>query len=605
MDLGQESFVVLDTTQSSWSRAPEIRLSRLERHLRVEKFRQPPIEESGIHLRMQRFPSWLFCPSCRRMWRWGRKEELDGDKDLPKCRNAGCNDVILVPMRYVAVCRNGHITDVDWFKWAHSDPDTRSVGACDAHHQQLKFTTLSDIGSSLESLRIECTRCNSYRSLQDLSHSDALKRAGQNCWGRQPWQGRDEEVGCDAPLKALLRSQTAVHFSDLRSALDVTINPAHEDNIFQEEFLRLVSDMQTYNGFSEPEQYEPNITRLAQLIGRRIGREVTAGELRNALVTHYSRSQRKDDEVEPTNTEPEDRLLRDEWPALTTPTPNRSPSAQLIVTRSDWPGNGPRTEHLTRLIKNIYLIERLREVRAMRGFRRLEPDAELVPPNLNRGGSPAWLPAIEVFGEGLFIEFDCEAVNQWEHLQRDALDRHLSNLIERISESQGLASRFQPMLRILARFILAHTFSHVLMRQLCYESGYGGASLRERLYVFEDRVGLLIYTADGDSEGSLGGLVRQGHADRLGPVVLSMLERASWCSNDPICAEMPQQGLDGLNRAACHACTLSPETSCDYLNSLLDRMLLIGDGETTSQGVNSPRGYFRDLLEGSDSAATQ
>ena len=111
------------------------------------------------------------------------------------------------------------------------------------------------------------------------------------------------------------------------------------------------------------------------------------------------------------------------------------------------------------------------------------------------------------------------------------------------------------------------------------------------MYVFKDRAGILIYTADGDSEGSLGGLVRQGNVDRLGPTIVAALERASWCSNDPICSEFPPQGLDGLNRAACHACSLVAETSCDHVNSLLDRELVIGsgDGEVT-------KGFFTDAI---------
>ena len=111
--------------------------------------------------------------------------------------------------------------------------------------------------------------------------------------------------------------------------------------------------------------------------------------------------------------------------------------------------------------------------------------------------------------------------------------------------------------------------SHILMRQLCYECGYHASSIRERLYVSEERLGVLIYTADGDSEGSLGGLVRQGETQRITKTIRSSIERAAWCSNDPICSELPEHGVDGLNRAACHACSLVPETSCTHLTQCL------------------------------------
>jgi len=88
--------------------------------------------------------------------------------------------------------------------------------------------------------------------------------------------------------------------------------------------------------------------------------------------------------------------------------------------------------------------------------------------------------------------------------------------------------------------------------------------------------GLLVYTASGDSEGSLGGLVHQGRPGNLEPIVSSVLEAASWCSADPICIESKGQVQDGTNLGACHNCTLLPETSCEMRNQLLDRGMMIG-----------------------------
>ena len=114
--------------------------------------------------------------------------------------------------------------------------------------------------------------------------------------------------------------------------------------------------------------------------------------------------------------------------------------------------------------------------------------------------------------------------------------------------------------------------------------------MRERLYVFGDKAGVLIYTADGDSEGSLGGLVRQGYQDRFAKTILSALERGVWCSNDPICQELPNHGPANSIRAACHGCALLAETSCTEGNGLLDRQLVLGDGKTG--GAGGVTGYF-------------
>jgi hypothetical protein len=111
--------------------------------------------------------------------------------------------------------------------------------------------------------------------------------------------------------------------------------------------------------------------------------------------------------------------------------------------------------------------------------------------------------------------------------------------------------------------------------------GYGSASLRERIYCSFDQDsepmnGILIYTASGDSEGTMGGLVRQGEPQRLLATLSAALQKAQWCSSDPICIETTGQGTDNANLAACHGCLLVSETSCEEGNRLLDRATLVG-----------------------------
>jgi hypothetical protein len=136
----------------------------------------------------------------------------------------------------------------------------------------------------------------------------------------------------------------------------------------------------------------------------------------------------------------------------------------------------------------------------------------------------------------------------------------------------------------------------VLNNQFVFECGYSTASLRERLYVSADAsepmAGILIYTAAGDSEGTLGGLVRLGRGERLGPVVRRALSRASWCSADPVCSEnLGGQGSRQANLAACHACILLPETSCETINQGLDRAMIVGTPNDREPG------WMAELLE--------
>src|SRR5690606_6096872 len=147
------------------------------------------------------------------------------------------------------------------------------------------------------------------------------------------------------------------------------------------------------------------------------------------------------------------------------------------------------------------------------------------------------------FGEGIFIRFSDAALSEWEAAYITALEARTRILKARLAiEDSWLVQRFRLKPHLLARFVMAHTFSHLLMRQLTYECGYSGASLRERIYVLDEGCGVLVYTADGDSEGSLGGLVRQGRKDRIVDTFMAALARSTWCSNDPICSEMPPHG---------------------------------------------------------------
>lgn len=143
--------------------------------------------------------------------------------------------------------------------------------------------------------------------------------------------------------------------------------------------------------------------------------------------------------------------------------------------------------------------------------------------------------------------------------------------------------------KISAKYLLLHTLSHLLIKQLSFECGYGIASLKERIYSGEatdgkQMAGILIYTAGGDSEGTLGGLVRQGHYDVFPGIFRKAIETARICSGDPVCSLSNGQGRDSLNLAACYSCTLLPETSCENFNAFLDRGVVVGTMKRPEMG---------------------
>jgi len=227
----------------------------------------------------------------------------------------------------------------------------------------------------------------------------------------------------------------------------------------------------------------------------------------------------------------------------------------------------------------IALLHKLRETRAFEGFSRIYSTG------LTRSEQRAlfveapkhWLPGIVVRGEGIFIQFSVTRLQQWIVQHEADLDGRLSLMRRNLD---ALARRRHQELRpITPRFVLLHTFAHLLINQLVQDCGYGSASLRERIYSADGdspMAGILIYTAAGDSEGTMGGLVRMGQSDRLEEVIRRALEKARWCSTDPVCIESKGQGPDNCNLAACHSCVLLPETSCEEQNRLLDRGVVIG-----------------------------
>jgi hypothetical protein len=135
-------------------------------------------------------------------------------------------------------------------------------------------------------------------------------------------------------------------------------------------------------------------------------------------------------------------------------------------------------------------------------------------------------------------------------------------------------SKFQTV-RHLAKLIVVHTFSHILIKELEFLCGYAATSLNERLFVDDENMqGVLIYTVAG-SEGSYGGLTSQANPTAIKKILDSAMFRCKDCASDPVCFHSEGQGIGGLNLAACYSCSLLPETSCEEFNSFLDRAMLI------------------------------
>ena len=251
-------------------------------------------------------------------------------------------------------------------------------------------------------------------------------------------------------------------------------------------------------------------------------------------------------------------------------------------------------------IERVLLLERLREVNALVGFTRVEAPEESNDPservqmaNLSRN-RPDWVPASQVHGEGIFLQFNEEVLVAWESLDAvKKVDKMLRDGHTGWRNSRHLdPNEGYPGIR----FAMLHTLSHVLIRELALECGYNAASIRERIYANttydSPQAGILIYTAAADSDGTLGGLVDLGKPENLGRLLVQALNRSTVCSSDPLCSEHDPAKDRSLHGAACHACSLVAETSCEKGNRYLDRALLVPTLEYADAA------FFKDLLNG-------
>ncbi|MFJ6926398.1 DrmB family protein [Streptomyces nigra] len=541
-----------------------------------------------------RFPGWLFCGSCRAMVRFLREHEKPGEP--PVCTSCAAAPR-LTPMRFVRICADGHLDDIDWWYWAHSKltPELREACSESQHAWKARRLTfrVADRASGLEALSVRCGAigaggrpCGAERDLLDV-----LGPQSGRCSGRNPWQPGDARVTCGQQVHHVQRTAGNVYYPVVYSALDI---PQTEEAPRAE---RSMADAVLEHG------YWSNLldalgTSRADVFRGMIKEDTDAPD---DLIDHLVAEATGAPTPAPADRQESGKsgkvdLSRDEWYAFDA-AQLPEPSAEFSVRRGGLGLDDEKEEPWASLdahVGGIVLADRLREVRALTGFRRYSPNGTLVPADTS--GRLRWLPATEVYGEGIVLTLDEQRLTAWEndprvqtHVHGVRTDLDASFRAEQLAETTG--SELSP------RFLLLHTLAHLLIRQLSFDSGYTTASLRERVYGRPEygQHGLLVYTAAGDVEGTLGGLVRQGEAPHFAETLIRMLEAAAWCSADPLCAEHTGQGFGNLNRAACHACTLLPETSCETGNTLLDRALVVGSARVP--------GYFTDVLTASRESA--
>ncbi len=567
---------------------------RLEKALGVDFFGMPGGKDDRISY--VRFPQWYFCPKCRRFqpikkWysEYKRKAPLGQREKDPYMSRLRCPEcrLELVAARVVVVCKQGHIDDFPWVKWVHKrNTNPNAKPNCD--NPELTFETGATATAGLEGLVIKCKSCNARATLYEAFDPNIFmrldgKQENDNadnymndfvCTGNEPW--KHNSVVCSEYPRAMQRGASSIYFPQTVSSLVIPpysdrINKEIEDSQAFHECLVKITD---YDEDEREEKIKRRIDGWSHEIAiQKSLNRVTVKAILERKLLHQENKENTDYLIAGT------KYRAEEFDALTGAIPGIDLTTgdflreEISGKRYNIPG-----------VKGVSLIHKIREVRAMTGFTRIDPPGSSDLGQETYGfvsvkePETRWYPAYEVRGEGIFLEFDEESISRWIKRYPEVVQRaHILNANYELT----MQSESSPKV-ITPKFLLLHTVSHLLIRQVSFECGYSVASLRERIYCSshdegKEMAGIFIYTANGDSEGTLGGLVRQGYPDCLPRIFKKAIEGSLVCSNDPVCISTEDgQGRDALNLAACHACALIPETSCEEFNVFLDRGVVAG-----------------------------
>ncbi|WP_051505551.1 DUF1998 domain-containing protein [Mesorhizobium sp. WSM2561] len=461
------------------------------------------------------------------------------------------------PVRFVAACAKGHLQDINWRFLAHRNGDR----TC----RKPLYWVERGVSSDPSDISIRCT-CGSSVTLGDLYKPKFLGKCDCHSPWLQPRRLPDEI--CPEELRLLPRSATNTYFPQTVTVISLTKSDNRVRQTIQEH-RPTIDSIRALPNFLDVLRSLPN-TREAFA-------EFSDDEILRAL---------HNDASEPSPTAANPRIAEFDLLASGAPIIGNDGAGSFLfaetIDRNRLDLRAPWSE----LLKGIVKVHKLREVTCLYGFTRLEPpptsaESELDEIQLAVDGADLarvvdWLPALEQFGEGIFLHIAPEYLRRW--LDKPAVGARAMLLKD--GERRD-AERFnRPPIHLGGTYWALHSLSHALMGELALECGYPLSSLKERIYASgtgqPDRFAILIYTSTAGGQGTLGGLSNMAeHVQRL---LERSITKLDLCSNDPICAEHgPDNDHDDrpLHGAACHACLLIPETSCEARNTRLDRSLLV------------------------------
>ena len=531
------------------------------------------------------FPTWYLCQNgnCRSLVHISSLRDKANKRKLlgHKCRISNNAVFPVVPVRFISGCLKGHIQDINWPSFIHRgerEEGTHGGEYCRRKPKSSKpYDPLEDDWESpyyimsvrntgdIADLVAGCRRCGAKRGLQDLSNLHKTT----TCSGWRPWIGfgKDYNEECEEKARLLIRTASNSYFPHTVSALSlpdqsVKIRDAVQSLWHMFQNVQDTHTLQVFMQIPQVQQFLKGYENKLDLVLKEI-------------------EKRREDRLE------DDKPIREEeWSCFI--------NASTVDMKNDLPSIHSDFEarwldvELPKFIKKIVLVHSLKECRAQIGFSRFEfpsISAEGESDLLNSTSEMSllsdkvnWIPTIEVKGEGIFIAFDEEELRSWE--SNEAVQKVAGHFQEGMRKYNRMFEKNAAFHD--SRLIMLHSLAHMLITIISSECGYSAAAIRERIYCHktdkpeESRAGILLYTGTPGSEGTLGGLVEVGRE------ILEHMKKIpqyfGLCSNDPICAQHKPDHTSSdrfQEGAACHACLLIAEPSCERMNRDLDRTLVV------------------------------
>ncbi|MDM7954575.1 MAG: DUF1998 domain-containing protein [Cyanobium sp. CZS 25K] len=480
----------------------------------------------------------------------------------------------VVPVRFVQCCANGHLSDIDWDRFAHGGARSRC--------QEDLWLDEAGAGNDFNEIYVRCPQCGKRQALASTKGENGASLLGA-CRGHRPWLGNfsDEALDCTDEKgkprynRLLVRSASNAYFPEMVGAISI---PEAEDPLRQ----LIVTHLSDFEKISSAEK----LSLLLELdaLKERIAAPLRGRDPHDVMaILHAVRGSGKD-----ARTEKQPALKLQEIKALYAPPGSLGSADPAASFHAEIMSLNGKPAWFTERFDRVLKVHRLREVMALIGFTRLEPIVKGVdgdPVDQHAVGATRaainnkeldWVPAIENFGEGLFLGVSQVSLQAWQ--QRDGVVQHSSKHREACiywNRDHGLKPNDFDWPG--EAYLMLHSLSHLLITTAALECGYGASAIKERIYSFPGRgYGILLYTSGSGSEGTLGGLVSL--ADSIEQLVATALDRGRLCSNDPFCSmHQPESDLEKRysHGAACHGCLLIAETSCEQRNQFLDRAFVV------------------------------